>query len=275
MIPIRGIRKTAFWLGLALPSFALLATVWVTHLTNGQFNAAFISVTETYNILNILEQTQAQVADAETGQRGWLLTRRADYFSLYDTAMAAVNNNIQKLQILAHGNPGEEADLAKLQSLVTKRLAPNSDIVVFAKTNSIGVVAVALTDAGRDTMNQIRSTLFHMREQQTDLLMARQQTAEARFLFDQTAALVLVGVTAIALIAVVAIVLRLEHMRQIVTVCAWTGRVQYEGEWIRLEDYLKRRFGISVSHGLSKEAAEKMIAEMKGFNRSAGERPPR
>jgi CHASE3 domain sensor protein len=266
MIPIRGIRKTAFWLGLALPSFALLATVWVTHLTNGQFNAAFISVTETYNILNILEQTQAQVADAETGQRGWLLTRRADYFSLYDTAMAAVNNNIQKLQILAHGNPGEEADLAKLQSLVTKRLAPNSDIVVFAKTNSIGVVAVALTDAGRDTMNQIRSTLFHMREQQTDLLMARQQTAEARFLFDQTAALVLVGVTAIALIAVVAIVLRLEHMRQIVTVCAWTGRVQYEGEWIRLEDYLKRRFGISVSHGLSKEAASRMIEEIRQAN---------
>jgi hypothetical protein len=149
---------------------------------------------------------------------------------------------------------------------VTKRLAPNSDIVVFAKTNSIGVVAVALTDAGRDTMNQIRSTLFHMREQQTDLLMARQQTAEARFLFDQTAALVLVGVTAIALIAVVAIVLRLEHMRQIVTVCAWTGRVQYEGEWIRLEDYLKRRFGISVSHGLSKEAASRMIEEIRQAN---------
>jgi hypothetical protein len=127
-------------------------------------------------------------------------------------------------------------------------------------------VAVALTDAGRDTMNQIRSTLFHMREQQTDLLMARQQTAEARFLFDQTAALVLVGVTAIALIAVVAIVLRLEHMRQIVTVCAWTGRVQYEGEWIRLEDYLKRRFGISVSHGLSKEAASRMIEEIRQAN---------
>ena len=263
MIPTQRIRKTAFWLGLALPTFALLATVWVTHVTNGQFNAAFASVTQTYNILTILEQTQAQVADAETGQRGWLLTRRPDYFSLYDTAMAAINNNVQKLQILARGNPVEEANLAELQGLVTKRLGPNSEIVAAAKTNSAGTMAVFLTDAGRDTMNQIRNALFRMREQQTDLLLARQQNAEARFLFDQTASLVLVGITAIALIAIVAVVLRLEHMRQIVTVCAWTGQVKFGDEWIRLEDYLKRRFGVSVSHGLSKEAAEKMIQEIR------------
>jgi hypothetical protein len=47
MKPSQSIRKTAFWLGLALPSFALLAILWVTHLTNGQFNAAFASVTQT------------------------------------------------------------------------------------------------------------------------------------------------------------------------------------------------------------------------------------
>jgi hypothetical protein len=57
-------------------------------------------------------------------------------------------------------------------------------------------------------------------------------------------------------------------MRQIVTVCAWTGQVKYEGEWIRLEDYLQRRFGLSVSHGLSKEAAEKMIQEIRQANKS-------
>ena len=268
MIPTQNIRKTAFWLGLILPTFALLAIVWVTHVTNGQFNAAFASVTQTYNVLNILEQTQAHVADAETGQRGYLLTGRPDYFSLHDTAMADINNNIQNLKILVRGNPVQEANLTELQILITKRLGPNPDMIAFSKTNSADVVAVALTDRGRDTINQIRDALFRMREQQTDLLIARQQTAEARFLFDQTASLVLVGVTAIALIAIVAILLRLEHLRQIVTVCAWTGQVKFEGEWIRLEDYLQRRFGVSVSHGLSKEAAAKMIQEIRQTNAS-------
>ena len=77
-----------------------------------------------------------------------------------------------------------------------------------------------------------------------------------------------------ALIAIVVILLRLEKLQQIVTVCAWTGQVKFEGEWIRLDEYLQRRFGLSVSHGLSKEAAEKMIAEIKAVQRApGGERP--
>ena len=180
--------------------------------------------------------------------------------------MAAINNNIQKLKILVSGNPVQETNLAELQSLIAKRLGPNPDTLAFSKTHSADAVAVALTDQGRDTINQIRNVLFRMREQQTDLLVMRQQSAEARFIFDQTASLVLVGVTAIALIAVVAILLRLEHLRQIVTVCTWTGQVKFEGEWIRVEDYLKRRFGVSVSHGLSKEAAAKMIGEIRQAN---------
>ena len=263
MTPKQSIHKTAFWLGLALPSFALVAMIWVTHVTNGQFNAAFASVTSTYNILNLLEETQAQVADAETGQRGYLLTGRPDYFSLYDTAMAAINNNIQKLGILVHGNQAQEANLAQLQKLVASRLGTNPDAVTFSKNHSTDAAAVALTDQGRDSINRIRSVVFSMRIQQTDLLVTRQQTAEARFLFDQTVSLIMVGVTAIALIAIVAVLLRLEHLRQIVTICAWTGRVKFEGEWISLENYLQRRFGVSVSHGLSNEAATKMIEEIR------------
>jgi len=263
MTPKQSIHKTAFWLGLALPSFALVALIWVTHVTNGQFSAAFASVTETYNILNLLEETQAQVADAETGQRGYLLTGRPDYFSLYDTAMAAINVNIQKLGILVHGHQTQEANLAELQKLVASRLGANTKTLASSKAQSTDAAAVALTDQGRESINEIRGVLFRMRIQQTDLLVTRQQTAEARFLFDQTISLVMVGVTAIALIAIIATLLRLEHLRQIVTVCAWTGRVQFDGDWISLEDYLQRRFGVSVSHGLSNEAAAKMVQEIR------------
>jgi len=50
------------------------------------------------------------------------------------------------------------------------------------------------------------------------------------------------------------------------------GQVKYGDQWIRLDEYLQRRFGLSVSHGLSQEAAEKMIAKRKGFNQPGGER---
>jgi CHASE3 domain sensor protein len=273
MIQTQSIRKTAFWLGLTLPLLALLAAIWVTHETNGQFSAAFASVTRTYKILNTIEEIQTHISDAETGRRGWLLTGRRDYFDQYDDAMATFNNDIQQLQTLMVDNTIQRRNLIELQNLVIGRLAMPEKSAP-SPANSAVSLAVALTDEGRDTMNKIRSVLFRMREQEADLLAGRQKDAEDRFIFDQTVSLVLVGVTAIALIAIVAILIRLEKLRQIVTVCAWTGQVKHEGEWIPLDKYLQLRFGLFVSHGLSDEAAEKMRQEIEARNRLKGATVP-
>jgi len=262
MIGVGKIRRTAFWMGLVLPIFALLATIWVAHVANGQVSLAFAAVTHTYKTINLLEDAQAHIADAETGQRGYLLTGRADYFALYDTAVDSANDDVQQLKSLVAGNRTEENNLAALEDLIAKRLAPNSADAAFKK-DLTGQNAIALTDEGRDTMNQARGILFKMREIETDQLAMRQQQAESRFIFDQTVSLIYVAVTALSLIAVVAIVLRLEHLRKIVTICAWTGQVKYEGGWVQMEEYLKKRFDLSISHGLSQEAAEKMMRETK------------
>jgi hypothetical protein len=41
-----------------------------------------------------------------------------------------------------------------------------------------------------------------------------------------------------------------------------------------MDEYLQRRFGLTVSHGLSKEASAKVIAEIKESNRPGSARPP-
>ncbi len=42
------------------------------------------------------------------------------------------------------------------------------------------------------------------------------------------------------------------------TVCAWTNRVKLGNEWVPLEEYLKRKFGLKISHGISPEAHRMM-----------------
>jgi len=51
---------------------------------------------------------------------------------------------------------------------------------------------------------------------------------------------------------------RLEHL---VTVCAWSHRMLYEGKWVSLEHYLEQRFGIRASEGITAEQAAKLMAE--------------
>lgn len=45
-----------------------------------------------------------------------------------------------------------------------------------------------------------------------------------------------------------------ENTDDLLTICAWSKRVRYEGEWVALEQYLLLAHGLFVSHGISPEA---------------------
>jgi hypothetical protein len=50
-----------------------------------------------------------------------------------------------------------------------------------------------------------------------------------------------------------------QKVEGLVTMCAWSRTIEYEGEWISFEDYLQRRFGIRTSHGISPAEAAKLL----------------
>lgn len=47
---------------------------------------------------------------------------------------------------------------------------------------------------------------------------------------------------------------RRQELERLVRVCAWTGRVRWQGEWVRVERFLAERFGLEVTHTISEEA---------------------
>ncbi|MGA3171822.1 MAG: hypothetical protein ABSE62_12515 [Chthoniobacteraceae bacterium] len=69
------------------------------------------------------------------------------------------------------------------------------------------------------------------------------------------------GIIIVMVAAIVFLVIRLTRLEQLATVCAWTHRLLYEGQWVSLERYLERRFGIRASDGITTEQAAKLMAE--------------
>ena len=53
-----------------------------------------------------------------------------------------------------------------------------------------------------------------------------------------------------------------QRVDTLVTVCAWSHTVKYQGEWISFEEYLLRQFKINTSHGISPAQAERIIKEV-------------
>lgn len=45
-----------------------------------------------------------------------------------------------------------------------------------------------------------------------------------------------------------------KNLKEIVTFCAWTGRVRWKDQWISVEAFLHDRYGLNISHGISTEA---------------------
>ena len=55
---------------------------------------------------------------------------------------------------------------------------------------------------------------------------------------------------------------RRENLERFVAMCAWTGRIRSNGEWLSVERYLAERFGVAVTHTISDEAAARVEAEI-------------
>lgn len=65
-----------------------------------------------------------------------------------------------------------------------------------------------------------------------------------------------------------------ERDLQTVTLCAWTRTVRYQGKWISVETYLKSRFGLATSHGVSPEGLALLEAELAGWSEKADDAAP-
>jgi hypothetical protein len=62
---------------------------------------------------------------------------------------------------------------------------------------------------------------------------------------------------------------RREEAERMVAMCAWTRRVRWDGEWISVDDFLKARFGLEITHGISDEALAEELAALGSAEDSA------
>jgi len=266
-------KRLLFWVGLSLPMMALIAMTWLVHQSGRQFNSSFNWVLQNYKVLDRFEQTQAHIVDAEANERGFLLTGRREYLDPYQAAMAAIHDDIAELKRLTQSEPGQQANVVTLERMVEDELTFDPNAERQFQTNSS---VVTLTARGKQKIENLRRVLFQAREEQERMLSKHQQDAESDVVSGQIMSLVLIAAVAVALVLVVMILVRLDKLQRFVTVCAWTGQVKYQGQWLRLDEFLERQFGVTVSHSVSEEAADKMMKEIADLNRPNKQRanPP-
>ncbi len=49
---------------------------------------------------------------------------------------------------------------------------------------------------------------------------------------------------------------KIKQLEEMVTICAWSGKIKMGDKWVRVEEFLQKKFGFKVSHGITEKMAE-------------------
>ncbi|WP_264529457.1 CHASE3 domain-containing protein [Flavobacterium sp. N502540] len=101
--------------------FILLFLSSIAHKHNQDLNESSKLVMHTYEINIQLERLMSAIKDAETGQRGYIITRNARFLTPYIYSRDKVNTSFINLKKLTKDNPRQQKNLQNLFKLIIQR----------------------------------------------------------------------------------------------------------------------------------------------------------
>lgn len=119
------------------------------------------------------------MVDAETGERGFLLTKRPEYLEPYQKAVEQIPAVIASLKENIDLEPGEnpriarQKGLAKIQDLINRQLASLKESQEFARNGKSDEELYAHLKNGKGLMDAIRAEISTMQTKEQELLTER------------------------------------------------------------------------------------------------------
>ena len=132
-------------------------------------------VTESLEILERLQAVLSTLKDAETGQRGFLLTGNENYLDPFNEAKTNLGGELATLGALLKA-PDQLRRLAQLSGLATDKLSDiEQTIALRQQGREQSALALVQTDRGRTIMDRLRALVAQMEVRERDLLAAHQR----------------------------------------------------------------------------------------------------
>ncbi|MGF1986995.1 MAG: GAF domain-containing protein [Nostoc sp. ZfuVER08] len=157
---------------------AILVVIGAVSYQNTEVSTNNRSIIKNLNKkINSLEKVLSQTKDAETGQRGYILTEKATYLKAYQQALTNVDKEIIKLKNLTAGEPKEQKQILTLESLVAAKVNQLKQTINLRQNLGLQAVSqVLLANDGQSLTNDIHKTVYEIQNQEKG---RRQQLSQA------------------------------------------------------------------------------------------------
>src|SRR5882724_5087339 len=150
--------KISVGFGLTLAVFLIVGIVAYRSVT--QQGEAADWVAHTREVQDQLAELLSNLLDAETGQRGYVITGVEGYLEPYTKGLARVEANRRNLARLVSDNPRQETRADALAPLIAERLAVLQEGIDVRKARDFAAAqSIILAGRGTKAMNAIRKLL--------------------------------------------------------------------------------------------------------------------
>ena len=168
-------RRTIPNIGFALVVLVLLLTTGLSIRSANQFTENNKSVRHTHEVLTQIDESLARLLDAETGQRGFVITGLERYLEPYRTALPRIAESLDKAKALTADNPQQQRRLEELRLLIGAKLDELNETIQLVRDKGFDAAKqVVLSDKGKKIMDDIRKLFGQMEDEERSLLNERQ-----------------------------------------------------------------------------------------------------
>lgn len=171
--------RSIFWsaVGLGMLLVIGLIAVWTVR----EVNDSDFWVTHTRAVITAAQQPFADLKDAESAQRAYIITGKEDYFTSYQAAAAKIPDDLLTLKHLTADDPVQQERLEALQPLINRRLGELAERIQLRKQSGFQAAEQALiAGQSQELMNQILYRQKQIEQLENQLLADRSRVRQSR-----------------------------------------------------------------------------------------------
>jgi len=132
-----------------------------------------------YQTIHLLEELLSDIKDAETGQRGYLLTGEDRYLTPYNAAASRLEQRLKSVRESTGDNRNHQRAISVMEPLIADKLAELQETIDQRKSGQADLaLRTVRSDRGKRTMDRIRQTISEMEAEETTLLQQRSEHAQ-------------------------------------------------------------------------------------------------
>jgi signal transduction histidine kinase/CheY-like chemotaxis protein/CHASE3 domain sensor protein len=164
-------------------------------------------VTHTYEVLGEAENLLSSIKDAESGQRGYIITKNDDFLDPFNQSYASAKKALANIAFLTQDNHIQQVRSAEALPILEERFRQMNHVIFLRKQKDFDekIITQELVE-GKKIMEKLRRNIHAMKREETKLLAIRNARLE---IYTQSApiiiilaALLSIGITLVSFIRI-------------------------------------------------------------------------